>query len=255
MPEEKGTDMGTADLHGSTIDIETGKGEKTKFELVRLGTLKELKTLADALSEQQRVSSNQESEIDRGRAKIGQLNDKLAAAEAAYKAEKEARKGADSLIEAMKRESEELEAQKAELAGALDDEKLAIEAFRTTTSELRAQLDNAKKDNAEVRGHLACAKSAVANEMERSQELHHDLEMARGEVDDLMSVKASLEETNTALEVKEKELCESRDTVKAIKKQAFGYLNPARDALATERTAIDTMIKSLSDLLNGVAGE
>ena len=101
----------------------------------------------------------------------------------------------------------------------------------------------------------------------------------RAELSDLMTVKASLEETNTALEVKEKELCEatealatetkrviakdetvtflrgerdaSRDALAETKARAFAFLNPAREALMAERTAID----ALSDFLNTLSGE
>ena len=49
MPTGEENTMPTADLHGSTIQIDTGKGEKTTFELVRVGTLKEFETVKGAL--------------------------------------------------------------------------------------------------------------------------------------------------------------------------------------------------------------
>ncbi|MDK1020190.1 MAG: hypothetical protein QGD90_00950 [Candidatus Hydrogenedentes bacterium] len=76
--------------------------------------------------------------------------------------------------------------------------------------DLKERFNELAKDHIARGGDLESARSELDQEQERRKDGDHDLEMARAEIEDLMTVKASLEETNTALEVSQKELCESR---------------------------------------------
>lgn len=141
MPPEEGNAMPTADLHGSTIQIETGKGEKTTFELVRVGTLKEFETVKGALATSRAAEQSLDGLNEDLKGKVAHANELLEAAEAAYKE--------------------------------------------------------------------ACDRHAAT--IDSKTQIQSVLAAARAELENLMTVKASLEEATTALEVKDKELTEARE--------------------------------------------
>ena len=183
--DAKGTQVGTADLHGSTIRIDTGNGEKTTFELVRVGTLKEHKVVKAALE-----TSRDDVELGRvslitAKQKLASMTEKRDAAEAAYSTEKEV---------------------SAELTKAIQGLAEGIQRQKDTIFTMTRELESA---NAELSG--------------------------------LMTVKASLEETNTALETSERHLCESRASFDTLRDTVKGFLEE-------QKTPLETLMAHLESL-------
>ena len=230
MPETEGSPVGTADLHGSTIAIETGKGEKTTFELVRLGTLKEFETVKDALVKAQDDLALAKASLDTSKGQRAQMSEQLAAANEAYKAEKEAR--ADS------------EDERGRLNGLLESVRAARQAAIDANASLTSELDKAQvelQDACQELGHRVHVENALRQAEATLSTRAQELNAKDSELEDLMSAKSSLEETNTALEVAQKELCEARA------EHADAHVVLTAD-LGTARQECDVSRAALSDL-------
>lgn len=212
MPATEGSPaVGTADLHGSTIAIETGKGEKTTFELVRLGTVKEFETVKDALGECRHKEDSFGVRIRDLEANLAASTEKLAAADEAYRAEKE--NGTALAVERGKQDSE--------LA-------LAI-----------ASLETARGQRAQMSELLDVTRES----------LEASLTDARAELDNLMSAKSSLEETNTALEVSEMKLCASQEAFDAAMTERNRYRQERDDTKAAFASLTDRHARCETDLV------
>ncbi len=231
MPETEGSPaVGTADLHGSTIAIETGKGEKTTFELVRLGTLKEFETVKQALEEKARALALSISNNDSLRDQVAKALERAEESSKAYVAEKEAREDSNE--------------ERGRLHGLLESEKETsadlngkLNADRARLTELQAELQDACQE-LRRRVHVENAlRQAEATLVTRAQELN----AKDSELEDLMSTKSSLEETNTALEVSEKELCEAK-----AEHERTG------NALSTEKEVSAELTKANQGLAEGI---
>lgn len=176
--------MPTGDLHGSTIQIETGKGEKTTFELVRIGTVKEFETVKAALATSKAAAESLDGLNSDLQVKLAHKEEVRFASEAAYTAEKEAREDSNE--------------ERGRLHGLLESEKELGET-------LLAERDKA-------RTALANTSSQLASEKTAHEATGRDLGSARAELKDLMTVKEALEQTQTTLDVRDKELCEERES-------------------------------------------
>lgn len=195
--------MVMATLHGTTLTIRMPDGHEETFEVARLGTLKEFETVKAALASESVVRVKA---VEANAGLLAQINDagaKLADAYEAYKAEKET---------------------SADLNGKLNDDRARMTGLATALASARA--DSAKiaesyDDVKERFEELAKDHVARGNELDSARNGHEAAKAARqaaldanatltAELENLMSAKSSLEETDTALEVSEKELCEAK---------------------------------------------
>lgn len=174
--------MPNADLHGSTIDIDTGDGQKRTFELVRVGTIQEFDTTKSALEGSRRAVGLSVKENDSLRSQVkdalakaeksseayvvekgvsAQLRGELVAADSSYRAAESCNENLAAAIEAAESEN----AKQREMIGKQGNELAdAQEANRS----LRAELDNAKDEkasleesDAELRSELASVRALV----------------------------------------------------------------------------------------------
>ena len=260
--DEKGPDMGTADLHGSTIQIETGKGEKTTFELVRVGTLKEFETVKAALATSRAAEQSLDDLRSDLAARLVKSGETRVAAEAAYKAEKE-----NSTALAVERGKQDIE-----LTTARDDLESAHEEYRALHALFAAkdaERESANSANAEFQvvnhrmtAELDAAHKACDNVNEQLREekvisaqlqTDHDNiidtsgELLTGLREELAARKTrcdhELEGRNTALQVSQKELCESREEIATFKS---GMLDALTQHVETHETWLDSIREMLA---------
>ena len=215
-------DMGTGDMHGGSLEFKDREGNPVNFEVVRLGTTKELATVKAALANMttQRDGVRETNLVLHQ--KVDDTSVKLEAADSGYRDEKET--SAD-----------------------LNTKLLEAQAELTRSDAARAQLRDANAGLSDEKQGL-CTELEAANEkivsthewgaaaVRREQALKDDLAAARAELENLMTVKASLEESTTALEVKSKELCESREELATFK---TGMLDALEQHVETHKTWLD----------------
>ena len=270
-------DMGTADLHGSTIKIETGKGEKTTFELVRVGTVKEFETVKEALDNARDDAELRQVSLETAKAKSAGLTAKLDAAITTYHAAKDdvtelSAKVADAngrwntQMETNARLTRELAEAETRVGTLAEDHAAALANLETANEKIVSTHEwgaAAVAREQALKDRLAAAQSehehtgnALAAEKTAHEATGRELGNARAELEDLLSVKASLEESTTALEVRDKELCELREerdgTVKRLVNERIesnSALIAFRDEVLAEsdrsRTILDTIAEGL----------
>lgn len=200
--------MVMATLHGTTIEIKMPDDHRETFELARVGTLKEFETVKTALEEKARALQLSIGNNDSLRA---QVKDALAKAEEsskAYVAEKEAREDSNE--------------ERGRLHGLLESEKETsavlngkLNADRARLTELQAEFATTERVYRETREEVAGLATALASVRAARQAAIDANASLTSELDNLMHAKSSLEETNTALEVSQKELCECRASLGA----------------------------------------
>lgn len=201
--------MPHATMHGTQMTITEDDGNKTTYELVRVGTLKEHETVRAALETETGVRKSAQALHSEFQAKLTAQAEKLATADAAYLAEKETSEGL-----------------RLGLAGA----EAAFRASESGYADLTTELEAARES---VQSSLAVIKDKDA------------------EIEALMTTKASLEETNTALEVSQKELCEAREMIENLEaafeaeESVSAQLTVERDRYGSER---DVSRQALADL-------
>ncbi len=228
MPDDaKGTQVGTADMHGGEVTFKDRQGNEVGFEMVPLGTGREFDVVKAALENRDQQLRILTDEAHALRDKLDATDQHLADADAAYKAEKE---------KAAKLETERNHA------------KTEMDAARDTLAAERSEHErtgNALSTEKEVSAELTTANQGLAEGIQRQKDTIattiRELANANAELSDLMTVKASLEETNTALKVSQKELCAERDVSKRIleeRKLVVMERNESRQALAELKASL-----------------
>ena len=243
--------MPTADMHGGTVEAsEEGikftdnKGNPVAFETCRLGTLKELETEKAALATANAEIATRGQGIASLHEKLAAMAEKRDVSEAAYKAEKEVSaeltKANQGIAEGIQRQKDTI----ADLTAELRDLKINLQTQRAATSEVASELANAKESLEQKNGALDQRTADVDS-------LITQRDVARAELENLLTVKASLEETSIALEVSQKELCEAREALADATKANQGYIDEhvaVTSELGTARGELNTSRKALADL-------
>jgi chromosome segregation ATPase len=98
------------------------------------------------------------------------------------------------------------------------------------------ELETVKAALATANGQINTLRDAKTDLENTGAKRDKALADARAELEDLMSVKASLEETSTALEVRDKELCHSREALTQFKQ---GMLAALDDHVESHKTWLD----------------
>ena len=213
--------MPTADMHGGEVSFKDREGNEVGFEMVRIGTSKEFDTvklaLAEAKKNHEAVAQNYKDCL----ASKDGLREKLATADAAYTAEKEKVK---------------------QLGEQLADRRDELTAAQDASAALGGQLSDANEERGRLNGLLESARTGhEAAKAARQAALDANASLT-SELEDLMTVKASLEETNTALDVSEKELCESRENVAGMRTRMLAFCEQEQTGLE----ALVTFLKMLT---------
>jgi len=212
--------MPTADMHGGTVEAsEEGikftdnKGNPVAFETCRLGTLKELETMRGAYENASACVELHLASLETTQAKLAAMTEKRDVAEAAYLSLKTE---TQALLTNADKNCKELRATVAAKDGELETAGEAYKAVEDANANLVAAYEAEESVSAQLRAELA----ESADTHTKLCELVSD---KNAEIEDLLSVKAQLEETSTALEVSQKELCEAREALADATKANEGH--------------------------------
>lgn len=234
--------MPHADLHGSTIAIETGDGGKTTFELGRLGTAAEFETVKAALETAKQDIAGMDAEIVRMVEKERATTQRLSNADAAYKEAKEANTEGSKQLAELRAEVARL-TELAYVQGAREGlterehREGIVRDFQKISREkndLRSELENLRSDkesleeaDAELRSELASVKAK--------------LDVVAVERDDASEKLDAAAELGATLSDQRDESRASFDTLRT----------QMLDFLGEERTGIEAVVQ----LLEKLAGE
>lgn len=221
--------MPHADLHGSKIAIDTGDGHKETFELVRVGTVKEFETVKAALANRDEDLKAAGRENGASLDKWQTASQKLVTTERAYKAEKEKNAEGSKQLSVIKAESDELREERTELLSHIKTRDATVNELRDTLAEEQEVRAKAIEDYATMdRAYRVLREDFNKRDLEcqaledSNAKLCQRVADAQAELEDLVPVKAQLEETNTALEVSQKNFAASEEAVAALKMELLG---------------------------------